>query len=71
MYFRDNKAGSMATLQEHLGIPADEADVIWDQLHNTFAAELPKDLFREIFEFAASRPDRRKAMAGGQAAARP
>ena len=50
MYFRDNKAGSLATLQEHLGIPADEASVIWDQLHNTFAAELPKDLFREIFE---------------------
>jgi NitT/TauT family transport system substrate-binding protein len=50
MYFRDNKAGSLATLQEHVGLPADEAGVIWDELHNTFAAELPKDLFREIFE---------------------
>ena len=50
MYFRDNKAGSLATLTEHLGIPAEEAGVIWDELHNTFAAELPKDLFREIFE---------------------
>ena len=50
MYFRDNKAGSLPTLQEHLGIPADEAGAIWDELHNTFAAELPKDLFREIFE---------------------
>ena len=26
------------------------AGVIWDELHNVFGAELPKDLFREIFE---------------------
>ena len=24
--------------------------MIWDELHNTFAAEMPADLFREIFE---------------------
>ncbi|MGA7490286.1 MAG: ABC transporter substrate-binding protein [Xanthobacteraceae bacterium] len=50
-YFRDNKAGSILVLKEHLGLQSDqEAGVIWDQLHNTFGAEVPKDLFREIFE---------------------
>jgi NitT/TauT family transport system substrate-binding protein len=51
MYFRDNKAGSIPTLKAHLGIDSDqEAGLIWDQLHNAFGAELPKDLFRHIFE---------------------
>jgi NitT/TauT family transport system substrate-binding protein len=51
MFYRDNKAGSLATLKEHLGVPNDaDAGSVWDQTHNTFAAELPKDLYREIFE---------------------
>jgi len=51
MYFRDNKQGSIATLKEHMGIKTDEdAGVVWDQLHNTFGAEMPKDLFAHIFE---------------------
>lgn len=51
MYFRDNKQGSIAVLKHHLGIKTDaEAGVIWDQLHNAFGAEVPKDLFRAIFE---------------------
>ncbi len=51
MYFRTNREGSIATLKKHLGITDDkEAGVIWDELHNAFGAELPKDLFREIFE---------------------
>jgi NitT/TauT family transport system substrate-binding protein len=51
MYYRDNKEGSYAALKEHLGIKTDkEAGVIWEQTHNTFGAEIPKDLFRQIFE---------------------
>jgi ABC-type nitrate/sulfonate/bicarbonate transport system substrate-binding protein len=52
MYFRTNKEGSIAVLRHHIGsIKTDEeAGLIWDQLHNTFGAEVPKDLFREIFE---------------------
>jgi NitT/TauT family transport system substrate-binding protein len=51
MYFRDNKAGSLPTLKEHLAIENDqEAGVVWDELHNTFGAELPPELFREILE---------------------
>ncbi|HEY7663464.1 MAG TPA: ABC transporter substrate-binding protein [Xanthobacteraceae bacterium] len=50
-YFRDNRAGSIPILKGNLGIQSDqEAGVIWDQLHNTFGAEIPKELFREIFE---------------------
>ena len=50
-YFRDNKAGSIPILKEHMGIKTDEdAALIWDQLHNTFGAEIPKELFAEIFE---------------------
>jgi ABC-type nitrate/sulfonate/bicarbonate transport system substrate-binding protein len=52
MYFRDNKQGSIAALRHHIGsIKSDEeAGLIWDEVHNTFGAELPPDLFREIFE---------------------
>jgi NitT/TauT family transport system substrate-binding protein len=51
MYFRDNKAGSLATLKEHLGIDNEqEAGLVWDELHNAFGAELPQELFREILE---------------------
>ena len=51
MYYRDNKEGSYASMKEHLGVQSDaEAGVLWEELHNTFAAELPADLYREIFE---------------------
>jgi ABC-type nitrate/sulfonate/bicarbonate transport system substrate-binding protein len=51
MFYRDNKAGSLATLKEHLGVPNDaDAGSVWDQTHNTFGAELPADKFRDIFE---------------------
>src|SRR5262249_38799085 len=51
MYFRNEKAGSLATVKGHLGIQNDaEAGMVWDELHNTFAAEMPADLFREVFE---------------------
>jgi len=51
VYLRENKAGSIPSIKEHLGIQDDEeAAVVWDELHNTFGAELPPDLFREIFE---------------------
>jgi ABC-type nitrate/sulfonate/bicarbonate transport system substrate-binding protein len=51
MYYRDNKEGSYASMKLHLGVKSDEeAGVLWDELHNTFAAELPHDLYREIFE---------------------
>ncbi len=51
MYYRDNKAGSLKSLKEHLGVDDDkDAGIIWEQTHNTFGAELPKELFREIFE---------------------
>ena len=51
MYYRDNKEASYPTMKEHLGVKSDEeAGVLWDELHNTFAAELPAGLYREIFE---------------------
>jgi NitT/TauT family transport system substrate-binding protein len=51
MYFRDDKAGSLATLKDHLGIDDEQqAGLVWDELHNAFGAELPADLFREILE---------------------
>ncbi len=51
MYFRDNKAGSLQTLKEHLGVQSDkDAEIVWEQMHNTFGAELPKELFYEIID---------------------
>jgi ABC-type nitrate/sulfonate/bicarbonate transport system substrate-binding protein len=51
MYYRDNKQGSLASLKEHLGVENDkDAGIVWDQTHNTFGAELPKELFREILD---------------------
>ncbi len=50
-YLRENKAGSLPAIKEHLGITDDaEAGIVWDELHNTFGAEMPKNLYREIFE---------------------
>jgi ABC-type nitrate/sulfonate/bicarbonate transport system substrate-binding protein len=50
-YYRDNEAGSLATLKEHLGVQSDkDAKIIWEQTHNTFGAEVPKNLFHDIFE---------------------
>jgi ABC-type nitrate/sulfonate/bicarbonate transport system substrate-binding protein len=42
MYFRTNKEGSIKS--------DEEAGLIWDQLHDSFGAEIPPDLFREILE---------------------
>ena len=52
MYFRTNKAGSIKVLEHHIGsIKNDEqAGLIWDQLHDSYGAEVPPNLFREIFE---------------------
>jgi NitT/TauT family transport system substrate-binding protein len=52
MYFRTNKEGSMKVMEHHIGsIKTDEeAGLIWDQLHDSFGAEVPADLFREILE---------------------
>jgi hypothetical protein len=61
MFYRDNKVGSIPILKDHLGIDNDkDAGIVWDQTHNTFGAELPKDLFHEIFE------SRRQTMIGAK-----
>ncbi len=44
MFYRDNKAGSFASLKEHLGIDNDkDAGIVWEETHNTFGAELPPE----------------------------
>jgi ABC-type nitrate/sulfonate/bicarbonate transport system substrate-binding protein len=52
MYYRTNKEGSMKVMRHHiLSIKTDkDAGLIWDQLHDAYGAEVPKDLFHEIFE---------------------
>ena len=51
MFYRDDRAGSIPILKSHLGIDNDkDAGIVWDQTHNTFGAELPKEKFHEIFE---------------------
>jgi ABC-type nitrate/sulfonate/bicarbonate transport system substrate-binding protein len=51
MFYRNDKAGSIPILKSHLGIDNDkDAGIVWDQTHNTFGAELPKELFHQIFE---------------------
>jgi ABC-type nitrate/sulfonate/bicarbonate transport system substrate-binding protein len=56
-FYRADKAGSIPILKNHLGIDNDkDAGIVWDQTHNSFGAELPKDKFRQIFE------SRRKTM---------
>ncbi len=51
MYVRTNKAGSIPTIKNYLGIQTDEqAGLVWDQVHTAYAAEMPAALFREIFE---------------------
>ena len=51
IYVRTNKAGSIPTIKNYLGIQTNEqAGLVWDQVHTAYAAEMPADLFREIFE---------------------
>ena len=51
MLLRTNRDVSVKAIKEHLGLTDDKVvGVIWDELYNVFGAELPKDLFREIFE---------------------
>jgi ABC-type nitrate/sulfonate/bicarbonate transport system substrate-binding protein len=51
MFYRDNKAGSIPSLKEHLGVANDQdAGIVWEETHNTMGAELPAEQFREIFE---------------------
>jgi ABC-type nitrate/sulfonate/bicarbonate transport system substrate-binding protein len=51
MFYRDNKAGSLPTIKTYFGVTNDkDAEIVWEQTHNTFGAELPKALFRDIFE---------------------
>jgi len=51
MFYRDNKAGSIPSLKEHLGVANDrDAGIVWEETHNTMGAELPAEQFREIFE---------------------
>ncbi len=50
-YFRSNKEGSIPILKQYLGFKDDAtAAIVWDQLHDAFGAEMPKDLFRALFE---------------------
>jgi ABC-type nitrate/sulfonate/bicarbonate transport system substrate-binding protein len=49
--FRSNKEASVRTLRKYYAIDNDnEADQIWDQLHDSFGAELPPELFAQIIE---------------------
>jgi ABC-type nitrate/sulfonate/bicarbonate transport system substrate-binding protein len=52
MYFRTNKAGSIKAMEHHIASIKDDAQAgaIWDQLHDSYGAEVPPDLFREILE---------------------
>jgi ABC-type nitrate/sulfonate/bicarbonate transport system substrate-binding protein len=52
MYYRSNKEGSIKVMKHHiLSIKTDkDAGLIWDQLHDAYGAEVPKDLFHEILE---------------------
>jgi ABC-type nitrate/sulfonate/bicarbonate transport system substrate-binding protein len=51
MYVRDNKTGTIPTIKSYLGIQTDEqAGLVWDQVHMAYAAEMPAELFREVFE---------------------
>jgi NitT/TauT family transport system substrate-binding protein len=50
-FYRANKEGSIPTLKEHLGVENDtDAGLVWEQTRDAFGAELPPELFREIFE---------------------
>src|SRR5579863_45932 len=52
MYFRTNKEGSIKVLEHHVGSIKNDAQAgaIWDQLHDSYGAEVPKDLFADILE---------------------
>ena len=70
MYFRDDKAGSLATLKDHLGIDDEQqAGLVWDELHNAFGADCRQTFLRNP-GIPPRNHGRRPPMAGRQAAAR-
>jgi ABC-type nitrate/sulfonate/bicarbonate transport system substrate-binding protein len=52
MYFRTNKAGSIKVLEHHVASIKNDKDagLIWDQLHDSYGAEVPPALFRQILD---------------------
>jgi NitT/TauT family transport system substrate-binding protein len=52
MYYRTNKEGSVKVMEKEIGSIKNDTDagLIWDQLHDSFGAEVPPDLFKEILE---------------------
>jgi len=52
IYFRTNKEGSIKVLEHHIASIKNDKDagLIWDQLHDSYGAEVPPPLFREILE---------------------
>ena len=51
MYVRTDRAGSIPIIRNYLGIQNDQqAGLVWDQVHKAYAAEMPAELFREVFE---------------------
>jgi NitT/TauT family transport system substrate-binding protein len=52
MYFRTNKAGSIKVLEHHIASIKNDKDagLIWDQLHDSFGAEVPPDLFKKLLD---------------------
>lgn len=52
MYFRTNKEGSIKVLEHHIAsIKNDkQAGLIWEQLHDSYGAEVPPALFRKLLD---------------------
>jgi NitT/TauT family transport system substrate-binding protein len=51
MDIRTDKEGVMAVLKDYLGIDdPQEAALLWNELHDSYDATMPPDLFHEIFE---------------------
>jgi ABC-type nitrate/sulfonate/bicarbonate transport system substrate-binding protein len=50
MYINTDEKGTMPIFKSYMGIDdPEEQSLLWDQLHNTYDARMPKELFRDIF----------------------
>ena len=72
MFFRDNKQGSLATLKEHFSVDTDQdATIVWEETSPHVWRRAAQGSVRRYPGVAAPDHDRRQAVAGRQAAARP
>ena len=53
-YIRTEKAGTLEVIQKHFQLEGRVAEGFYNQIRDKFAPQIPKDLFRQLFDSVAT-----------------